>query len=73
MIKIPLPKILFLDIETVGLTKDYDHCKKEYPKIAEQFDKYFDWFLKRFPEDQLIGKNVILKNKHSTTIMNNTC
>ena len=57
MIKIPLPKILFLDIETVGLTKDYDHCKKEYPKIAEQFDKYFDWFLKRFPEDQLIGKN----------------
>ena len=58
MIKIPITKILFLDIETVGLTKDYDQCKKEYPKIAEQFDKYFDWFLKRFPEDQLIGKNI---------------
>ena len=58
MIKIPITKILFLDIETVGLTNDYDQCKKEYPKIAEQFDKYFDWFLKRFPEDQLIGKNI---------------
>ena len=47
MIKIPLPKILFLDIETVGLCKDYDTCVVDYPKIAEQFDKYFDWFLKK--------------------------
>ena len=61
MIKIPLPKILFLDIETVGLCKDYDTCVIDYPKIAEQFDKYFDWFLKRFPEDALIEENQ--KNK----------
>jgi predicted PolB exonuclease-like 3'-5' exonuclease len=26
----------------------------KHPRVAEQFDKYFDWFLKRFPEDQLI-------------------
>ena len=45
MINIPITKILFLDIETVG------GCKENSPKIAEQFEKYFDWFLKRFPED----------------------
>jgi len=61
MIKIPLPKILFLDIETVGLCKDYDTCVIEHPKIAEHFDKYFDWFIKRFPEDALITENQ--KNK----------
>jgi predicted PolB exonuclease-like 3'-5' exonuclease len=57
MINIPITKILFLDIETVGISKDYDTCVKEHPRLGEQFDKYFDWFLKRFPEDQLIGKN----------------
>lgn len=54
MIKIPITKILFLDIETVGCYKDYDDCEKNNPKLADQFDKYFDWFIKRFPEDGLI-------------------
>ena len=57
MINIPITKILFLDIETVGITKDYDSCVELYPRLSEQFDKYFDWFLKRFPEDALEGKN----------------
>ena len=51
MIKIPLTKILFLDIETVGIEKDYDSCRINRPEIANQFDKYYDWFQKRFPED----------------------
>jgi hypothetical protein len=51
MIKTPLTKILFLDIETVGGCKNYEDCKKNNPKVAEQFEKYYDWFLKRFPED----------------------
>ena len=51
MINIPITKILFLDIETVGITKDYQTCVKEYPRVAEQFVKYIDWFHKRFPED----------------------
>jgi 3'-5' exonuclease len=54
MIKQPITKILFLDIETVGLEKNYDELVKKHPRVGEQFDKYFDWFLKRFPEDQLI-------------------
>lgn len=52
MINIPLSKILFLDIETVGITYDYNQLKEEYPRLAEQFSNYFDWFQKRFPEDQ---------------------
>lgn len=64
MIKTPITKILFLDIETVGGCKDYDSCVENNPKIAEQFDKYFDWFLKRFPEDSKIGKTDLeLKNE----------
>ena len=65
MIKIPLPRILFLDIETVGLEKDHTSCVEKHPRIAEQFDKYFDWFLKRFPEDQLIEDDQ--KNKVFST------
>jgi predicted PolB exonuclease-like 3'-5' exonuclease len=66
MIKIPLTKILFLDIETVGIEKDYDSCLEKRPEIANQFDKYFDWFQKRFPEDALVEidqKNFMFKRR----------
>ena len=53
MIKIPITKILFIDIETVGCCPDFGSCQALNPKIADQFEKYFDWFLKRFPEDNL--------------------
>jgi DNA polymerase elongation subunit (family B) len=54
MIKIPITKILFMDIETVGGCPNYDVCSNLNPIVANQFDKYFDWFLKRFPEDNEI-------------------
>jgi predicted PolB exonuclease-like 3'-5' exonuclease len=69
MINIPITKILFLDIETVGGCPDYDACQKFNPEIAEQFDKYFDWFLKRFPEDAVKGidederKNIVFESR----------
>ena len=53
MIKIPLTKILFIDIETVGGCKNLEDCEKNNPAVANQFDKYYDWFLKRFPEDDV--------------------
>ena len=52
MIKVPITKILFLDIETVGCCPDLETCKTLSPKVADQFFSYFDWFLKRFPEDK---------------------
>lgn len=51
MINIPLTKLLFLDIETVGIQPDWDTLVKETPALAYQFENYFDWFQKRFPED----------------------
>lgn len=53
MINIPITKILFLDIETVGACPDYDSCEKFNPSIASQYIKYYDWFQKRFPEDHI--------------------
>jgi hypothetical protein len=63
MIRIPLTKILFLDIETVGIEKDYDTCLEKRPEIAKQFDKYMDWFLKRFPEDKERTKNEVFASR----------
>jgi hypothetical protein len=66
MITIPTNKILFLDIETVGLEKNYDDLVANHPRMADQFDKYFDWFLKRFPEDKEIAtdqKNIVFATR----------
>jgi predicted PolB exonuclease-like 3'-5' exonuclease len=63
MIKIPITKILFLDIETVGGCKDYQTCKTSNPKVAEQFIKYIDWFHKRFPEDSLLSLDEIFARR----------
>ena len=51
MISIPLTKFLFLDIETVGIEPDWDSLKKNREPLSFQFEHYFDWFQKRFPED----------------------
>jgi hypothetical protein len=51
MINIPLQKILFLDIETVGVYPDWETLVKENEPLSFQFEHYFDWFQKRFPED----------------------
>ena len=63
MINIPITKILFLDIETVGGCPDYDSCQKFSPSVAEQFEKYFDWFLKRFPEDNGLTKDEVFTKR----------
>jgi uncharacterized protein YprB with RNaseH-like and TPR domain len=66
MIKVPITKILFMDIETVGGCPNYDVCSTLNPIVGSQFDKYFDWFLKRFPEDSNIEidqKNVVFSTR----------
>ena len=67
MIKTPLTKILFLDIETVGGCKNLKECEKNNPSVYNQFIKNFDWFIKRFPEDEqdsLRGDGVSYKIKN---------
>ena len=63
MIKIPITKILFLDIETVGGCKSYEDCKTSNPKVADQFIKYLDWFRKRFPEDSELSLDAIFTKR----------
>jgi uncharacterized protein YprB with RNaseH-like and TPR domain len=63
MINIPITKILFLDIETVGGCPDLESCERFSPEIAEQFEKYFDWFQKRFPEDADKGVGQMFVNR----------
>jgi len=62
MIRQAITKILFMDIETVGCCPDYDVCSTLNPSVAAQFDKYFDWFLKRFPEDEVLSPRTELKD-----------
>ena len=63
MINIPITKILFLDIETVGGCPDFESCERFSPELANQFDKYFDWFQKRFPEDEGMTKDDVFKKR----------
>jgi predicted PolB exonuclease-like 3'-5' exonuclease len=65
MINIPITKILFLDIETVGGCPDLESCERFSPEIAEQFEKYFDWFQKRFPEDNGLSIEEVFKKRSS--------
>ena len=71
MIKIPLNKVLFMDIESVGCYKDYTTCMEQNVSLCGQFDNYFDWFLKRFPEDNVevsVNLQEILEHKNNVFI-----
>jgi len=63
MIKIPISKILFIDVETVGCCPDLSSCQALNPNLANQFINYYDWFLKRFPEDDTAVSNIALADK----------
>lgn len=51
MINIPINKLLFLDIETVGCEPDWDSFKKNKPELSFQFEHIQDNLRKRFPEE----------------------
>lgn len=63
MINTPLTKLLFLDIETVGIQPEWKELEKNRPELAFQFRNYFDWFQKRFPEDADKGVEQMFVNR----------
>jgi len=67
MIKIPITKILFIDIETVGCCPDLSSCQALNSNLANQYNNYYNWFLKRFPEDDItvLNKQEADKKKES--------
>lgn len=52
MINLPLQKLLFVDIETVGVESSFPQLKKNNQKLSSLFEHYESWFKKRFPEDE---------------------
>jgi predicted PolB exonuclease-like 3'-5' exonuclease len=63
MINLPLNKLLFIDIETVGVSSSYEKFKLDYPELYSQFIKYLDWFTKRFPEDSQLSWDQIFEKR----------
>jgi len=63
MINVPLDKILFIDIETVGIESDYPTLEKKNPKLAELFSNYESWFKKRFPEDADVNLDQLFQTR----------
>ena len=51
MINVPISKLLFLDIETVGCEPDWETFKKNKPELSFQFQHIEDNLKKRFPEE----------------------
>ncbi len=63
MITQPLNKILFIDIETVGISSTYKKFSSDYSELHLQFVKYLDWFTKRFPEDSELSIDQIFESR----------
>ena len=63
MINLPLNKLLFIDIETVGISSTFENFKKDYPELHSVFIKNTDWFLKRFSEDSTLSLDQIFEKR----------
>ena len=52
MINVPKTKLLFFDLETVGIEQDFNTLKKNKPELAKLFESYKNWLVKRYPEEE---------------------
>ena len=63
MIDLPLNKLLFFDLETVGIEKDLPTLKKNRPELARLFESYLDWFIRKYPDQEGKTPEEIFINK----------
>ena len=63
MINVPKTKLLFFDIETVGIEEDFKTLKKNRPELAKLFESYKGWIVKRFPEEEGNSVDEMFYNK----------
>lgn len=47
----PINRLLWFDIETASQHSNWENFTRENPPLSNTFEKYLDWFQKRFPED----------------------
>lgn len=62
MIEVSKNKLLFFDLETVGIEKDYTTLNEKNPELGRLFESYRNWFEKRYPEDEGKSLDEIFKN-----------
>ena len=62
MIDVSKNKLLFFDLETVGIEKDYTTLNEKNPELGRLFESYRNWFEKRYPEDEGKTLDEIFKN-----------
>jgi predicted PolB exonuclease-like 3'-5' exonuclease len=65
MINLPLEKLLFIDIETVGIAPTFSFLKKDNTKLSSLFEHYESWFKKRFPEDEKLNLDELFLSRTS--------
>ncbi len=63
MINTPINKILFIDIETVGIDSTWESFIENHENLSKKFEDYFDWFKKRFPEDSHMTVGEMFRSK----------
>jgi hypothetical protein len=61
MINLPIEKLLFIDIETVGIEYSFPDLVSKRKKLSELFEHYESWFKKRFPEDESLSLDEMFK------------
>ena len=58
MIKEDIHKLLFIDIETVGIDEDLDSLHHTNPKLSKVWEESgWDYFKRRYPEDSELSSN----------------
>ena len=58
MIKEDIHKLLFIDIETVGVDEDLDSLHRTNPKLSQVWEESgWDYFKRKYPEDSTLSSN----------------
>lgn len=63
MIDHQLNKILFFDIETVGMTPDLNSLEETYPEHFRLFINYLDWFKRKYSDTEGMSDDEIYESK----------
>lgn len=64
MIKNEINKILFLDIETVGICKNTQCFKRDYPELYDVWElSGYDYFSRHYPEDSTLTPSEVFEKR----------
>ena len=55
-------KLLFLDIETVGIDEDLDSLHIQFPHLSKMWDESgYDYCKRRYPNEELYSNEMFIK------------